>query len=138
MVQPIEVSLINELNALKSSRRTDFVSVVVAFLFMILVTVFFSYLRRVAGNRLKVGLKDLYAMGSVVLLVVLLTKVYMYLADAAFASRADLIPVNSLIYGAPVAAGPMLVGLMITQGEIGLAVHYLLGHRAGVDGGYQF
>jgi cyclic-di-AMP phosphodiesterase PgpH len=48
VVQPLEVSLINELNALKSSRRTDFVSFVVAFLFMILITVFFSYLRRVS------------------------------------------------------------------------------------------
>ncbi|MGZ3724145.1 MAG: hypothetical protein ACXVA9_14475, partial [Bdellovibrionales bacterium] len=73
VIQPIEVSLINELNTLKSARRTDFVSVVVAFLFMILVTVFFSYVRRVSGPRLKLGIKDIYAMGSVVLLIVLLS-----------------------------------------------------------------
>lgn len=118
VIQPLQVSLINELNALKSSRRTDFVSVVVAILFMILVTVFFSYLRRVSGYRLKVGIKDLYAMGTVVLLVVLLTKIFMYITDAAFATKGETIPVNSLLYAAPVAAGPMLVGLMITQGEL--------------------
>lgn len=118
VVQPLQVSLINELNSLKSSRRTDFVSVVVACLFMILVTVFFSYLKSVSRNRVKVSLKDLYAMGSVVLLVVLVTKVYMYIADAAFASKGDLIPANALLYGAPVTMGPMLVGLMITSGEI--------------------
>jgi putative nucleotidyltransferase with HDIG domain len=118
VVQPLQVSLINELNSLKSSPRTKFVSVVTAFLFMILVTVFFSYLRRVAGRRLKISIKDIYAMGSVLLLVVLLTKIYMFITDAAFASKGDFIPVNSLIFGAPIAAGPMLVGLMISAGEI--------------------
>lgn len=118
VVQPLQVSLINELNSLKSSRRTDFVSFVVGFLFMILVTVFFSYLRRVAGHRISVSLRDIYSMGSVVLLVVLLTKVYMFITDAAFAAHGDAIPANSLIFGAPVAVGPMLVGLMISAGEI--------------------
>ena len=118
VTQPLQVSLINELNQLKSARRTDFVSVVSAFLFLILVTVFFCYIRRVSGKRLNVGLKDLYAMGTVVLLVVLLTKIYIYITDAAFANKADVIPANSLLYAAPVAAGPMLVGLMILQGEI--------------------
>jgi putative nucleotidyltransferase with HDIG domain len=94
------------------------VSLVVAFLFMILVTVFFSYLRRVSGPRLKVTMTDIYAMGSVVLLIVLLTKIYMYMTDAAFISKGDMIPAGSLLYAAPVAAGPMLVGLMISAGEI--------------------
>ncbi len=117
VVQPQQMALINELNSLRSSKRVEFISLVVAFLFMILVTVFFSYLRRTAAYRLKVSLKDIYAMGSVVLLVVVMTKVYLFLADAAF-SRSTVIPANSLLYAAPVAAGPMLVGLMITAGEI--------------------
>lgn len=118
VVQPLQVNLINELNQLKSARRADFVSVVVAFLFLILVTVFFSYLRRVVGFNLNLEMKDIYAMGSVVLLVVLMTKVYMFLADAAFITKGDVVPANSLLYGAPVATGPMLVGLMIPAGEI--------------------
>jgi putative nucleotidyltransferase with HDIG domain len=118
VVQPVHVGLIRELNLLRSAKRTDFVAVVVAFLFLILVTVFFSYLRRASSYRLEVSLKDIYAMSTVVLLVVLMTKAYMYLSDAAFAGKADVIPVNSLLWAAPVAAGPMLVGLMITSGEI--------------------
>lgn len=117
VIQPLQMALVNELNNLRSSKRTDFISLVVAFLFMILVTVFFSYLRRTAAYRLNVSLKDIYAMGSVVLLVVLMTKVYMFLTDAAFA-KSTVIPGNSLLYAAPVATGPMLVGLMITAGEI--------------------
>ena len=118
VVQPLQVSLINELNSLKSSRRTDFVALVVTFLLMILVTVFFSYLRRVAGHRLSISLKDIYAMGSVLVLVVIMTKAYIFITDAAFISKGDVIPANSLLYGAPVAVGPMLVGLMISAGEI--------------------
>jgi putative nucleotidyltransferase with HDIG domain len=118
VVQAQQVALIRELNSLRSSRHADFVSVVVAFLFMILATVFFSYLRRSVGRRLNITIKDIYAMGSVVLLVVLLTKMYMFLVDAAFANKMDVIPANSLLFGAPVAAGPMLVGLMISYGEI--------------------
>jgi hypothetical protein len=118
VVQPLQVSLIRELNLLRSAKRTDFVSVVVAFLFLILVTVFFSYLRRTAGARLVVTNKDIYAMGSVVLLVVLMTKLYMFVTDAVFAHKMNMIPANSLLFGAPVSAGPMLVGLMITSGEI--------------------
>lgn len=118
VIQPLQVALIHELNNLRSSKRTDFVSVVVAFLFMILVTVFFSYLRRAVGHRLNVTLKDIYAMGSVVLFIVLMTKLYMFVTDAAFAQKANSIPPNALLFAAPIAAGPMLVGLMITSGEI--------------------
>lgn len=118
VVQPLQVELVNELNSLRSAKRSDFIAVVVAFLFLVLVTVFFSYLRRTSSYRVHVSLKDIYAMSSVVLLVVLMTKIYMFITDSAFANKAASIPVNSLIYAAPVAAGPMLVGLMITSGEI--------------------
>ncbi|MGE0528689.1 MAG: HD family phosphohydrolase [Bdellovibrionales bacterium] len=118
VIQPLQVALIGELNALRSAKHTDFVSVVVAFLFMILVTVFFSYLRRTVSHRLILTAKDIYAMCTVVLLVVMTTKVYMFVTDAAFASRAETLPANSLLFAAPVAAGPMLVGLMISAGEI--------------------
>jgi len=118
VIQPLQVGLINELNKLRSARHTDFVSVVVAFLFLILVIVFFSYLRRAASHKINVGIKDIYAMASVVMLVVVMTKVYMLVTDAFLATKGAPIPANSLLFAAPVAAGPMLVGLMISAGEI--------------------
>ncbi|HMN67884.1 MAG TPA: HDIG domain-containing protein, partial [Bdellovibrionales bacterium] len=118
VIQPLQVSLISELNKLRSSKHTDFVSVVVAFLFVILVTVFFSYLRRAISHRIQLGVKDIYAMGTVVMLTVLMMKMYMFITDAALINKTTSIPTNSLLFAAPVAAGPMLVGLMITAGEI--------------------
>jgi len=118
VVQAQQVALIEELNSLRSARQTDFVSVVVAFLLLILATVFFSYLRRTSRQRFVVTQKDIYAMGTVVLLIVVMTKLYQFVTDAAFAFKNTDIPVNSLLFLAPVAAGPMLVGLMISSGEI--------------------
>jgi hypothetical protein len=57
-------------------------------------------------------------MGTVLLLTVLLTKFYMFIADAALANKEQFIPANSLLFGAPVWVAPMLVGLMISSGEI--------------------
>lgn len=118
VIQPLQVGIINELNKLRSSRHTDFVSLVVAFLFLILVVVFFSYLRRTSISKFNIGLKDIYAMGSVVLLVVIMTKIYMFATDTFLATKGAPIPANNFLFAAPVAAGPMLVGLMITAGEI--------------------
>lgn len=118
VVQPLQADLIHELNHLRSAKRTDFISVVVAILFLILVVVFFSYLRRTASSRLNISRKDVYAMGTVVLLTVLTTKLYVFIADAALLRKQIPVPANNLLFGAPVWAGPMLVGLMITSGEI--------------------
>ncbi len=118
VIQPLQVALISELNKLRSAKHTDFVSIVVAFLFMILVTVFFSYIRRAVSHKININLKDVYAMGTVVMLVVIMTKGYMFLTDAMLATKGAPIPANSLLFAAPVAAGPMLVGLMISAGEV--------------------
>jgi cyclic-di-AMP phosphodiesterase PgpH len=118
VIQPLQVALVNDLNKLRSANHTDFVSVVVAFLFMILLVVFFSYLRRAVSHKLNIGLKDIYAMGAVVLLTVLVLKLYLFVTDATITSKATSIPPNSILFAAPVAVGPMLVGLMISAGEI--------------------
>jgi cyclic-di-AMP phosphodiesterase PgpH len=118
VVQPIHLTLLNEINQLRSSRRTDFVSLAVAVLFLLLVTVFFSYLRRITKQRLKLQAKDIYAMGLVLLLVVSLTKVFLFITDGAVLQRfGTAIPASSFLFAAPVASGPMLVGLMVSSGE---------------------
>lgn len=118
VIQPLQLALIHELNSLRSAKRAEFVSVVVAFLLMVLVTVFFSYFRRTVTTRLRLNRNDIYAMSAVILLVVLMMKGYMFLTDAAFSSRSESVPMGSLLYAAPIAAGPMLIGLLISSGEI--------------------
>lgn len=119
VVQPVHIALLNEINQLRNSRHADFIALAVSLLFLILVTVFVSYLRRVTKPKLRLQKKDMYAMGTVLLLIVALTKLFLYLTDGAIISRfGTVVPTGSLLFAAPVAAGPMLVGLMVTSGEL--------------------
>ena len=118
VVQPIHVALVNEINRLKSNRRTDFVALTGALLLMTFLLVFFSYFRRVAKKKIDVQVKDIAAMSVVLMGNVLLAKAFLFIADAAFIIRYPHIPSTFYLYMVPAAAGSMLVGLLITSGEI--------------------
>lgn len=119
VVQPSHVLVLDEILSLKADRRSELMAVIAAFLFLMVILVFYSYTRRFTTNRVKVDLKDLSAMAVITLAVVLFVKLFLFMTDAAFLSRfGSLIPPSVLLFAAPVASGPMLVGLLITSGEI--------------------
>jgi putative nucleotidyltransferase with HDIG domain len=119
VIQPNQIAILREVEKLKSGKRHDFISLMAALLLMSLMLVFFSYLRRFTLNRVKIESTDLLAMGLVTLLVVLITKAVIFFTDAAFLSKyGQVLPEESLLFLAPVAAGPMLVGLLISSGEV--------------------
>lgn len=118
VVQPIHVSLVAEINRLKSNRRTDFVSITGALLLLTFLLVFFSYLRRVAKRKLEIEFKDLVTMGLILMSNVLLAKAFLFISDAAFSMRYPNIPPTFYLYLVPAAAGSMLVGLLISTGEL--------------------
>ncbi len=119
VLEPQHVNILNEIRNLKSDRRTDFIALISAILFVILNLVFFSYTRRFTSNKVKVDFRDVTVMGLVTLIVVAFTKLFLFMTDAAFLSRwGTLIPPMALLFAAPIAAGPMLVGLLVTYGEI--------------------
>lgn len=119
VVQPIHVTLLGEIRNLKSDRRSDFISLVTALLFLTLILVFFSYSRRFTQKRIKVENRDFAVMALVTVVVVFLAKVFLFMTDAAFVVKyGKLIPPSVFLYAAPFAAGPMLVGLVISSGEV--------------------
>jgi len=119
VIQPLHVNILNEIRNLKSDRRTDFIALISAALFLILSLVFFSYTRRFTTNKVKVDFRDVTVMGLVTLIVVAFTKMFLFMTDAAFISRlGPVIPPMALLLAAPIATGPMLVGLLVTYGEI--------------------
>ena len=119
LIQPIHITLLNEIQKLKARRKTDFVSFLSAILLVTLVLVFFSYLRRFSLMRARVESKDLMVMGIVTVIVVILTKLFWFMTNAAFASKFGwLVPESFFLYAAPVTLGAMLVGLLITTGEV--------------------
>lgn len=120
VITPTHMAVINEITELNSSRRKDFVSFVAASLFLTLILVFFSFLRRFTVNRVSVEVKDLYAMGTVAVTTTILTKLFVALTDQEIISRLGMgmVPSSALLYLAPTASAAMLVGLLITSGEV--------------------
>lgn len=119
VVLPIHATLLREISNLRSDRRTDFIALVAAILFTVLILVFFSYVKRFTTNKVKVKTKDIAAMAFVTLFTVGLTKMFLFLMDSAFLVRfGTAIPITAFLFAAPVAAGPMLVGLLVTYGEL--------------------
>ncbi len=119
VVQPFQMAILKQIESLQSDRRKDVIVISLALLMTLVLLVQFSYLRRFSLQSIKIETKDLVMMKLIILGVVIMTKFYLYLADAAFVSRFGNSLIHSVfLYAAPVAAGPMMVGLLIPSGEI--------------------
>lgn len=119
VVQPFHMALIKEIQALRTDRRHDVLSLAMALCFLALIIVFFQYLRRFSLGKVKVENKDIVVMGIVALLQVIVIKVFLFTTEAAFVSKfGALLPVSVFLFAAPAALGPMLIGLVIQSGEV--------------------
>lgn len=119
VVQPIHVTLLNEIENQRSSRNRNFIALVSSVMFVVMLLVFSSYLRRFTLNRVRISPTEVTLMGLVTLMVVALTKFFLFLTNTAFSMRfGTAIPESAFLYAAPVASGTMLVGLLITSGEV--------------------
>ncbi len=119
VIQPIHSVLLSEIENQRSNRNRSLTVLVSAILLVTLLMVYFSYLRRFSQNRLRVEPKEVAIMGTVAVIVVFLTKVFLFVMNSAFSSgTAGTIPDYALLFAVPAAAGAMLVGLLITTGEL--------------------
>ncbi len=119
VVQPKHVMVLHEIERLRSHRNRNFIALITAVMFVVLLLVCSSYLKRFTLNRVYVDAKDISIMGVVTFIAVIITKVFLFLTNAAFIFRfGATTPESTLLFAAPVAAGSMLVGLLITSGEV--------------------
>lgn len=119
LLQPIHVTLLNEIEQQRSGRNRNLIALVASLMFVVMLLVFSSYLRRFTLNRVRVDGKDIVIMGAVTLMVVSLTKFFLFLTNTAFSTAfGSMIPESAFLFAAPVASGTMLVGLLIVSGEV--------------------
>ncbi|RYZ68773.1 MAG: HD family phosphohydrolase, partial [Proteobacteria bacterium] len=119
VVKPIHVSILNEIENQRSGRNRNLVVLVASVMFVVMLLVFSSYLRRFTLNRVRVEGNEIIVMGAVLLIVVAITKFFIFLTNTAFSTTfGTMIPEAAFTFAAPVTAGAMLVGLLITSGEI--------------------
>ncbi|MGZ3772630.1 MAG: HD family phosphohydrolase [Bdellovibrio sp.] len=118
-VQPFQMAVIKEIENIRADKRKDIMSLSMALMLVISILVFFSYLKRFTVNKIKIQFKDVLVMMLIAFGVVFATKIYLFITDAAFASKlSHILPPSVFLFAAPVAAGPMLVGLLISYGEL--------------------
>ncbi|MEK2644991.1 HD family phosphohydrolase [Bdellovibrio sp. BCCA] len=119
VIQPFQMAVIKQIENIRADKRKDVMALSMAFMLSVAIMVFFSYLKRFTMNKVKIDFKDVTVMMLIAFGVIFFTKIYLFVTDAAFASKmGHILPPAVFLFAAPVAAGPMLVGLLITYGEI--------------------
>lgn len=118
-VQPFHMAILKQIENLQSDRRKDLMAWSLASLLFVSILVFASYIRRFSSSRLRIDFKDLSVMMVIAIGIILITKVFLFIGDAAFVNKfGQWITPMVFLYAVPVAAGPMLVGLLIQSGEV--------------------
>lgn len=119
VVQPLQAAILAEIENQRSGRNRNVVVLMASILFVVISLVFSSYLRRFTLNKVRVSNKDVTIMGLVTILVVIITKFFLFLTNSAFSTAfGSMIPETAFLFAAPVASGTMLVGLLINAGEV--------------------
>lgn len=119
LVQPYQMAILKQIESLQSDQRKHLMAFALALLLSLFVLVQFSYVKRFTLNQIKIEFKDLFVMMLIAIGVIFMSKFYMFVADAAFISKFGSSVMHSVfLYGAPVASGAMLVGLLMTSGEV--------------------
>ncbi len=118
-VQPFHMAVLKQIETIRADKKKDIMAISMALMLSCSILVFFSYLRRFALKRVKVDFKDVVVMMLIALGVIVITKSYLFVTESAFLSKiGHLLPSSFFLYAAPVGAGPMLVGLLVTSGEV--------------------
>lgn len=118
ILQPSHVRVLDEISKRTTEGQQDFEAVILALFFVSVILVFFSYVRRFSLNKIKVSPKDLSIMGTVALTIVIISKFVLFLFVETMQDKFGYIPTSAYKYLLPVAAGPMLVGLLVYSGEV--------------------
>ncbi len=119
IVQPFHMAVIRQIQAIQADRRGTLMTFSLALFLTLLIVVFASYLRRFTLNKVRVVKKDSLVMMLVIFFVVFLTKIYLFITDAAFVTKfGHILTPKVFLYAAPVAAAPMMMGLLVSAGEV--------------------
>ena len=119
VVQPFQMAMTRQIQAIQADRRGNLMTISLAMFLTLLIVVFASYMRRFTLNKVRVFPKDSMVMMLIILSVILITKIYLFITDAAFAAKfGHILTPKVFLYAAPIAAAPMMMGLLVASGEV--------------------
>jgi putative nucleotidyltransferase with HDIG domain len=111
--------ILTEIQRLSSNQRKDMVSLATGLLFLIVIMTLFSYTRRFFTQTPVLELKDFVALGTILVLGVVLSKLFLFVSLSAFDEKLrSIVPSSAYLFILPTAAGSMLATLLIPFGEV--------------------
>lgn len=118
-IQANQIVILDHIRRLNLKKRSDLLSLVMALFLVSTILVLFSFIRRFSRVRIRIDLRDLIAMAVITLVSVLITKAFILLGLSNILKEFGLITSEDFFnYLTPVAGAAMMVGLLITYGEI--------------------
>ena len=118
VVQPAMMALIKEIESLRSDRRHDLMLIASGFFLFFMLVIFLQYMRRF-NARIRLDSKDLLVLGIITLGMVIFLKVFWFTIEHALVSKfGSSYPASMSLFLAPLAAAPMMAGLLIISGEM--------------------
>ena len=118
-IQPFHMAIVKKIQTLKSEKRHEVVILATALFFLIMISVFFTYIRRTKDSMLNLEVKDITVMALVSVFMVFVIKLFLFLTESAIIAKFGAqIPSQLFLYAAPIAAAAMMIGLLITSTEI--------------------
>lgn len=119
VVQPFHMAIVKQIENLQAERRGGLMAIALALLLGIVILVFVSFQRRYSLQKFRLETKDLAVMMILVVAQVFFTKLFLFIMDAAFLTRhQEWVTADVFLALAPVAAAPMLAGLLIGTAEV--------------------
>lgn len=119
VVQPFHMAIVRQIEDLQAERRGGAMALALAVLLGTAILVFVSFQKRYGAQKLRLESKDLTVMMLLVISQVFFTKLFLFIMDAAFVSRqASWLTADFFRALAPVAAAPMLIGLLLGSAEV--------------------
>lgn len=126
-VQPLHLTVLDEIRNVRSEQRKDYLSMISALLFVVLAIIFFTYLRKTTRLFLNIEMKDILVMCLVITIIMVITRSFLFVTDTIFVEKfGDFIPPLAYICAAPIAAGPMLIGLLLGPVQVVWIFTFLL------------
>lgn len=118
-VKPAHLSVLNRIYEIKSSQRVEFQALLTAFLLVLITVVSFSFLRRFSRKNIRVTNNDLFAMGAIMIMTVLVAKGLLFLTETALVEKfGSMIPPLAYAFLSPTAMGAMILALLLFSSEI--------------------
>ncbi len=119
VVQPIHMALFHFIDKMQNDSRPKGLFLIISILFTIVILVAHSFFKRYSANSLSLNSKDYLVISFILFSEVFITKLFLFVTENSLLVRfGNVLPNHFFLFFSPLAAGSILVALLIPIGEV--------------------